>query len=337
MSSMEPMPPQHDFSTPLLRVFVEVAARGSFTAAAPVLGYTQSAVSRQFQPLEEEAGTTLFDRLPRGVRLTEPGRRLLPHAQAVLDRLDAARQELTDLSELATGRLRIGAFATADAALVPQAIATFQRRYPDVQITLREGFTSGLLELLGAGEADVAVVSYSTVAAPRRLRPPQTPGRFHVRRSATDAPLGPPPPSPTHRSAGRAVDRGQLPPRGHPDQCLPADRLPATHRLRRPRLDGQTRFRCRRHRNHVGPVAWPPRPYAPTSNWSAPPRRHAPRQIYTATISGLSPSPPPAPSSTSSTPDRFDLRPRRSGRDLLAAGGRTGVRSGPCLVCGALQ
>jgi DNA-binding transcriptional LysR family regulator len=157
------MPPPHDFSTPLLRVFVAVAARGSFTAAAPVLGYTQSAVSRQISTLEEEAGTTLFDRLPRGVRLTEPGRRLLPHAQAVLDRLDAARRELTDLSELATGRLRIGAFATADAALVPQAIATFQRRYPDVQITLREGFTSDLLELLGAGEADVAVVSYPAV------------------------------------------------------------------------------------------------------------------------------------------------------------------------------
>jgi DNA-binding transcriptional LysR family regulator len=163
MSSMEPMPPSHDFSTPLLRVFVAVAARGSFTAAAPILGYTQSAVSRQISTLEDEAGTTLFDRLPRGVRLTEPGRRLLPHAQAVLDRLDAARQELTDLSELATGRLRVAAFATADAALIPQAIATFQRRYPDVQITLREGFTSGLLELLGAGEADVAIVSYPTV------------------------------------------------------------------------------------------------------------------------------------------------------------------------------
>ena len=163
MSSMEPMPITHDFSTPLLRVFVEVAARGSFTAAAPALGYTQSAVSRQISSLEDEAGTALFDRLPRGVRLTESGRRLLPHAQAVLERLDTARQELTDLQELATGRLRVAAFATADAALVPQAIATFQRRYPDVHVTLREGFTSGLLELLGAGEADVAVVSYPTV------------------------------------------------------------------------------------------------------------------------------------------------------------------------------
>jgi DNA-binding transcriptional LysR family regulator len=157
------MPIPHDFSTPLLRVFVEVAARGSFTAAARPLGYTQSAISRQISTLEDEAGTALFDRLPRGVRLTEPGRRLLTHAQAVLDRLDAARQELADLHVLATGRLRVAAFATADAALVPRAIATFQRRYPDVVITLREGFTPELLELLGSGEADVAVVSYPTV------------------------------------------------------------------------------------------------------------------------------------------------------------------------------
>jgi DNA-binding transcriptional LysR family regulator len=157
---MEPMPQQHAFSTPLLRVFVEVARLGSFTAAAPALGYTQSAVSRQISTLEEEAGTALFDRLPRGVRLTEPGQRLLTHAQAVLDRLDAARRELADLRDLATGRLRVAAFATADAALVPQAIAAFQQRHPAVAVSLREGFTPELLQLLGAGDADVAVVSY---------------------------------------------------------------------------------------------------------------------------------------------------------------------------------
>ena len=119
---MGAMSPTHELSTPLLRVFVEVARLGSFTAAAPALGYTQSAISRQISALEDEAGMALFDRLPRGVRLTEPGQRLLSHAKAVLDRLEAARRELSDLRELATGRLRVGAFATADAALVPHAI-----------------------------------------------------------------------------------------------------------------------------------------------------------------------------------------------------------------------
>ncbi|MFF2849381.1 LysR family transcriptional regulator [Streptomyces sp. NPDC058001] len=153
-------PGSRDLSTPLLRVFVEVARLGSFTAAGPVLGYTQSAISRQISALEDEAGTVLFDRLPRGVRLTEPGRRLLGHAEAVLDRLDTARRDLADLRELATGRLRVGAFATADAALVPRAVSAFRRGYPEVTVTLREGFTPELLALLAAGDADVAVVSY---------------------------------------------------------------------------------------------------------------------------------------------------------------------------------
>jgi DNA-binding transcriptional LysR family regulator len=157
---MSDMPPPHDLSTPLLKVFVEVARLGSFTAAAPALGYTQSAISRQISALEDEAGTALFDRLPRGVRLTEPGRRLLIHAQAVLERLSAARRDLADLQELATGRLRVAGFATADAALVPQAIAAFRRTYPSVTVTLKEGFTPRLLAMLADGEVDVAVVSF---------------------------------------------------------------------------------------------------------------------------------------------------------------------------------
>ncbi len=155
------MPVSHDLSASLFRVFVEVARVGSFTAAASALGYTQSAVSRQISALEDEAGTALFDRLPRGVRLTEPGRRLVPHAQAVLERLDAARRDLAELAEVATGRLRVGGFATADAALIPQAIAAFRLSYPGVSVTLREGYTPRLIALVASGDVDVAVVSFA--------------------------------------------------------------------------------------------------------------------------------------------------------------------------------
>jgi DNA-binding transcriptional LysR family regulator len=153
------MPDTHELSSGLLRVFVEVARLGSFTAAGTRLGYTQSAISRQISALEDEAGTPLFDRLPRGVRPTEPGRRLLPHAEAVLDRLEAARRELADLRELATGRLRVGAFATADASLVPKAIAAFRAAYPAVVVTLTEAYTPGLARRLREGELDVAILS----------------------------------------------------------------------------------------------------------------------------------------------------------------------------------
>ena len=78
MYVMAGMLSSHVMDTSLLVVFRAVAERGSFTAAAAALGYTQSAVSRQVSALESEFGVSLFDRLPRGVRLTESGRSLLP-------------------------------------------------------------------------------------------------------------------------------------------------------------------------------------------------------------------------------------------------------------------
>jgi DNA-binding transcriptional LysR family regulator len=77
-----------------LEVFRTVARYGSITAAALALRYTQSAVSRQIAALEAQTGARLFDRLPRGVSLTDEGRCLLPHAEAMLDRLATARSEL---------------------------------------------------------------------------------------------------------------------------------------------------------------------------------------------------------------------------------------------------
>ncbi|WP_086731036.1 LysR family transcriptional regulator [Streptomyces carpinensis] len=147
-------------STVWLRVFLEVARHGSFTVAARTLGWTQSAVSRQVSALEAAlGGARLFDRLPRGVRLTEAGRVLVPHAEAVAQSLHGAARELAALREVAGGRLRFGAFATADAALVPWALAAFRARHPGVRVTREEGLTPALLDRLTAGHLDLAVVS----------------------------------------------------------------------------------------------------------------------------------------------------------------------------------
>ncbi|GAB2842104.1 LysR family transcriptional regulator [Streptomyces deserti] len=163
------MPEQHaevaddglpELSTVWLRVFLEVARQGSFTVAARTLGWTQSAVSRQISSLEAAlGGAPLFDRLPRGVRLTEAGRILVPHAEAVAAALHGARRDLAALREAAGGRLRFGAFATADAALVPRALAAFRARHPHVRVTREEGLTPALLDRLTAGHLDLAVVS----------------------------------------------------------------------------------------------------------------------------------------------------------------------------------
>ncbi|MEV8312630.1 LysR family transcriptional regulator [Streptomyces sp. NPDC059900] len=149
-----------DLSTVWLRVFLDVSRHGSFTVAARDLGWTQSAVSRQISSLEAAlGGDPLFDRLPRGVRPTAHGRTLLPHAEATMARLHAMQRELTALRDVTGGTLRFGAFATADAALVPRAIAAFRARHPGVTLTREEGLTPRLLARLGDGELDLAIVS----------------------------------------------------------------------------------------------------------------------------------------------------------------------------------
>ncbi|MFI9804875.1 LysR family transcriptional regulator [Streptomyces sp. NPDC052301] len=152
--------PLPDLSTVWLRAFLEVARCGSFTVAARTLGWTQSAVSRQVASLESALdGGPLFDRLPRGVRLTEAGRALVPYAETVAESLHGAVRELAALREVAGGRLRFGAFATADAALVPRALAAFGARHPAVRVEREEGLTPALLDRLTAGHLDLAVVS----------------------------------------------------------------------------------------------------------------------------------------------------------------------------------
>ena len=141
-----------------LRVLREVAARGSFTAAAESLGYTQSAVSRQVAALESAAGTPLFERRARGVTPTEAGAALLRRAEGVLDEVDQAQRELEGFSTKATGRLRVGAFPTALAALLPRALSRFRAQRPGIEVALREGSSPSQLRRVSSGNAELAVV-----------------------------------------------------------------------------------------------------------------------------------------------------------------------------------
>ena len=141
-----------------LRVLREVAQRGSFSAAADALSYTQSAVSQQIAALEAETGMALLERLPRGVRLTGAGRTLVEHAEGILARLEAAEEELAALAGLRGGQLRMASFPTAGAALMPAAIATFRASYPEVELTLAEGEPEEIAPRLLAGEFDLALL-----------------------------------------------------------------------------------------------------------------------------------------------------------------------------------
>ncbi len=141
-----------------LRVLREVAARGSFSAAADALSYTQSAVSQQIAALEAQTSTTLIERHPRGVRLTPAGRILVAHADGILARLDAAEAELAAIAGLGAGKLRIASFPTAGATLMPLAIAIFRAQYPGVDLTLAEGEPEEIAPRLVAGEFDIALL-----------------------------------------------------------------------------------------------------------------------------------------------------------------------------------
>ena len=141
-----------------LRVLREVATRGSFSAAAEALAFTQPAVSQQIAALERETGTTLIERGVRPVRLTDAGRALLVHAEAVLAHLDEAQQELGEIAGLRRGRLRLASFPTAIATLVPNAVARFTQRHPDVDLTVVDDHRQGLIPRLARWELDLALI-----------------------------------------------------------------------------------------------------------------------------------------------------------------------------------
>jgi molybdate transport repressor ModE-like protein len=145
-----------DFSPTGLRVLREVAERGSLTAAARSLGYTQSAVSRQVAALEAAAGRGLVERRRDGAVLTPAGARLLARAVRVLAELDAARRELVDPER--PGPVRLGTFATAAAGLVPGALAALP---PELVVSVREASTPALVRAVRAGTLDLALIAQS--------------------------------------------------------------------------------------------------------------------------------------------------------------------------------
>ncbi len=141
-----------------LKVLKEVAYRGSISAAAEALSYTQSAISQQIATLESETGMALLERHPRGVSLTAAGQTLVGHAEGILAGLEAAEAALSEIAGLRGGRLRVASFPTAGATLMPHAIANFRAAYPDVELTLAEGEPEQIVPRLRAGELDLALL-----------------------------------------------------------------------------------------------------------------------------------------------------------------------------------
>jgi molybdate transport repressor ModE-like protein len=153
-----------------MRVLREVARRGSFSAAAEALHLTQPAVSRHVAKLERETGMRLIDRLPGGVRLTDAGRTLVEHAETVMTALGAAERSLDALRGAQAGTLRIASFPSAAASLVAGALRAFHRAHPEVEVSFVDAQSDEALEVVRAGEADVALAFGPAAGEPDGLR-----------------------------------------------------------------------------------------------------------------------------------------------------------------------
>ena len=156
-----------------LGVLCKVAETGSFSAAAAELGYTQPAVSRQIATLEAQVGTMLVRRVPQGAVLTDAGRVLVEHAEAVLARLSDAEAELRALAGLSGGELRLASFASAAASILPLAIARFRDRYPEVELSVEMADPIDSLPRLRNGELDLAL-SHDAMDSPTDDHPTAT-------------------------------------------------------------------------------------------------------------------------------------------------------------------
>ncbi|GAA4356145.1 LysR family transcriptional regulator [Angustibacter luteus] len=140
-----------------LRVVRAIGDEGGFTAAANALGYSQPAVSQLVRRLERRLGTALVERHGRTVRLTEAGLVLARHAVTVQGALDTADEEIAAITGLRAGRVRVMAFPSSSASVVPRALADLRARHPGLSVTFSEGEPPQSLAALRSGECDVAV------------------------------------------------------------------------------------------------------------------------------------------------------------------------------------
>src|SRR5436305_2304518 len=146
-----------------------VGRTNSFGRAARDLGYTQSAVSQQIAHLERVVGQRLVERPggPRPVSLTEAGRLLLRHADAIVAQLDAAQADMAALAEGAAGPLRVGIFQSVGARILPALLRRFTEEWPRVEVRVREETDAAeLLRLLEHGELDLTFADLPLPAGP---------------------------------------------------------------------------------------------------------------------------------------------------------------------------
>lgn len=140
-----------------LEAFLEAARWGSFRRAAEALYLTQPSLSERIKRLEEELGQPLFIRMGRGVRLTEAGRSLLPYAERALSAVRQAREAMEAFASTSAGHLHIGTARVIGTYVLPEILLRFRRRHPGVEVTIRTGRSSHVLQMVVTQEVQVGL------------------------------------------------------------------------------------------------------------------------------------------------------------------------------------
>lgn len=145
------------FDSRHIKTFHEVVSAGSYSAAARALGYTQPAITQQMKALERAVGSPLFIRVGRGMRLTEAGETLARHADTILSSISTAQQQMNAITRLRSGRVRVCAFPSANATLIPEAMARLAATHPGVRVELLEEEPPESLGRVVRGECDITL------------------------------------------------------------------------------------------------------------------------------------------------------------------------------------
>ena len=134
--------------------------KGSLTAAASDLGYTQSGLTHMMNALEDELGLNLLVRNKNGVHLSPAGQALHPYMRTLVDASDALEQEAERLRQRNYSTLRLGAYSSVAASWLPLILAEFRRVDPDIDVTIEVGGILDIYNKIKSDQLDCAIVSY---------------------------------------------------------------------------------------------------------------------------------------------------------------------------------
>ena len=145
-----------------LRYFLDIAQTEHLTQSANNLFVTQSTLSHGLRQLEQELNVPLFDRLGRGLKLSQAGAEFRVYATRALKEIEAGRMALSELSGLQSGKLTVGVFPTFMTTVVPSAVAIFSQAHPRVRMEIRDLRADAIEVLLLRGELDLGVAFQPT-------------------------------------------------------------------------------------------------------------------------------------------------------------------------------